>query len=272
MILTVKGADFSANSIGKVIDYSEAKELLVAHYPSHSDDDTAEALQFFWKALGKGTEGSIWDRLRWLILPIFGNSVTEDIYDAKNLAQGEADNPSSLVHSSRGIIFNSSATAGCSITNFPSSDSDLGSMFYVRTNGSDTSNYMGNAGAGGYMRPKSMPATPDILSLTPGGAGVDEISCTSGRLLMYYELGHEIGDTVRLASENGSSTYYLIGNYNFEHNKRIQRLCSHFNPAHLQGKDTTNPVQMVGSIKNMTDADATVLKAAVNTLLTTLNV
>lgn len=152
MILTVKGADFSENSVDRVVDYSYAKSVLTTHYPTHSDDDTAEAYQVFVNTLGKGTDGSIWDRLRWLILPIFGNSVTEDVYDAKNLAQGVASSPNSLVHLNRGVVFNSSATTHCSISNIPTSDTELGSIFYVRTNGSDVNNFMGNGGDGGFMR------------------------------------------------------------------------------------------------------------------------
>lgn len=214
MILMVKGADFSENSVGKFIDYSYAKSVLNTHYPTHSDDDTAEAYQVFVNALGKGTEGSIWDRLRWLILPIFGNSVTEDVYDAKNLEQGVPSSPDSLIHSGRGVVFNSSAEtpSPCSVSNLPTSDTELGSIFYVRTDGFDTNNYMGNGGDGGYIRPTRCP-TLGHFSKTYGGDSVGDIDFPTGRLLMFYQLGSDIGDTVKFASENGSSTFYIIRDF-----------------------------------------------------------
>lgn len=272
MILIVKGADFSANAIGQIIDFSDAKELLTAHYPSHSDDDTAQAFQVFMNTLGKGQEGSIWSRLRWLLLPIFGNSVTEDIYDIRHELQATADNPTSLTHLRRGLVFSAVNDSKVTLSDLSdTTDSDLASIFYVKE--ALGNQYCGSGGAGGYLRSSNAPIAANMLSTSQGGDAVSNISVTDGKILMFYLQGLQTGNTCKFKSENGTNTYYFLQTNSTPHyNKTISRLCSHNQTDSAEKCNTSNPIMMMGSVKNMTDVDATTLINAITTLRSALNI
>lgn len=273
MIITLKGADFSQNNIGRIIDYSAAKEFLTAHYPNHADNTSAEALQVFWNTLGKGTTNSIYDRLRWLLLPIFGSSVTEDLYDAKNEAQRTSEYSSSLAHLRRGVVFAEAKAHVCPVSGLPDSDADNGGIFYVGE--SNETSFMGNGGVGGYLKVKGATnVTTDSVSETQGGTAIGNV-LTSGNIIMAYESGYAINDVVTFKTNEETKKYYrltAITGSDVKYNKRITALCSHASTSTAANCNTSNPVMMVGSIKNMTDADATTLISAIQTLRTALNV
>lgn len=272
MILTVKGADFSANAIGKIVDYSEAKAMLTEHYPSHADDVTAEAFQVFMNTLGKGTEGSIWDRLRWLHLPIFGSNTTEDTYDIKNERTPAVTNLSSLVHLNRGIVFSEVDANPASIA-YTVQDEDLASIFYEKSQLGNE--YMGTGTMNGFTRYSQAPVGNNTLSESVDGHFVPYISVTDGTTLMWYLKGITKDSEGVFRSNNGSKTYYLLTNLNSSYansSKRLSRLCSHYDTDTAEKCNTTNPVMIAGSVKNMTDADAATIINAIAALRSALNV
>lgn len=272
MILTVKGADFSANAIGRIIDYSEAKAMLTEHYPNHADDTTAEAFQVFMNTLGKGTEGSIWDRLRWLHLPIFGSNTTEDTYDIKNERTPSVINKNSLMHLNRGVVLSEVGASAVSIP-FPEEDDDLPSIFYEKS--ALGNQYMGTGAVGGFMRRASSPVLANIFSTSVDGSAVSLLDAEDGTTLMWYAKGITKDSETVFRSNNSSTTYYLLQNLsatNANWAKRLNRFCSHNSTTNNEQCNTTNPIMIAGSVKNMTDADATTIINAIAAMRSALNV
>lgn len=274
MIITLKGADFSQNNIGKIIDYSEAKQFLTAHYPSHADNTSAEALQVFWNTLGKGTSNSIYERLRWLLMPIFGNSVTEDLYDAKNEIQGETDHAERLTHLRRGVVLASNAY-GPTITGLSdTADTERGAIFYVKE--ALGSQYVGSGSLDGALRTGAViGVNRNLLSNSVGGTSINGFTVADAKIVMTYNLGESTNSVMKVRTESEENSLYMLQDLTTSqknHSKKLVNLCSSMAAPSSDNCNTTNPVMMIGSVKNMTDADATTLINAITTLRSALNV
>ena len=88
MIITVKGADFSACGIGKIVTtISDECKKIAAHYSMLNTTEDLTVLQQFMDALGYGLVDSIWGKLIYLYLPVFASSKEELLYDVKNDSQ-----------------------------------------------------------------------------------------------------------------------------------------------------------------------------------------
>lgn len=90
MEIIVKGADFSAISIGKYVILPEeidadVKQLVDLYANSNIAYDSikAKALQWLYDMLGGGTPNSIWDKLRALYIPAMANDVRDCFYELK---------------------------------------------------------------------------------------------------------------------------------------------------------------------------------------------